>query len=93
MRKIDKAIDLVSNQRSKFGAYENALEHIKNNIENYNYNITSAESRISDADMAKEIMKMTKGSIIEQSTQSILTQAQKMPESVVDLMNKWQGNG
>ncbi|UZQ50544.1 flagellin [Clostridium kluyveri] len=92
LKKIDKAIDLVSNQRSKFGAYENALEHIKNDVENYNYNITSAESRISDADMAKEIMKMTKGSIIEQLAQSILTQAQKMPESVVNLMNKWQGN-
>ncbi|APM39292.1 flagellin [Clostridium kluyveri] len=92
LKKVDKAIELVSNQRSKFGAYENALEHIKNNVENYNYNITSAESRISDADMAKEIMKMTKGSIIEQSAQSILKQAQKMPESVIDLVNKWQEN-
>lgn len=90
--KVDKAIELVSAQRSKFGTYKNALDHIKNNVENYNYNITSSESRISDADMAKEIMKMTKGSIIEQSAQSILTQAQKMPESVIDLMNKWQGN-
>lgn len=92
LKKVDKAIELVSNQRSKFGAYENALEHIKNNVENYNYNITSAESRISDADMAKEMMKMTKGSIIEQSAQSILKQAQKIPESVIDLMNKWQEN-
>lgn len=50
---------------------------IKENVENYNYNITSAESRISDIDMAKELVKMTKNSIIEQSAQSILTQAKK----------------
>lgn len=91
LEKVDNAIEIVSNQRSKFGVYQNALEHIGSNVGNYSYNITSAESRISDADMAKEVMEMTKSSIIEQSAQSILKQAEKMPQSIIDLMSKWQG--
>lgn len=90
LEKVDNALEIVSRQRSKFGAYQNALEHIGNNVGNYSYNITSAESRISDADMAKEVMEMTKSSIIEQSAQSILKQAEKMPQSIIDLMNKWK---
>lgn len=89
--KIDKAIELASSQRAKFGVYQNALEHIESNVGNYSYNITSAESRISDTDMAKEVMEMSKSSIIEQSAQSILKQAEKMPQSIIDLMSKWQG--
>lgn len=90
--KIDKAMKLVSSQRSKFGAYQNALEHIAKNVDNYGYNISAAQSRISDADMAKEVMEMTKSGIIEQSAQAMLQQAQKMPESVMRLMDKWKGN-
>lgn len=90
LEKVDKAIDLVSSQRAKFGTYQNALEHIEKNVDNYGGNISSAESRITDADMAKEIMEVTKSSIIEQSAQSILKQAQKMPESIINLMDKWQ---
>lgn len=88
---VDNSINIVSKQRGKFGAYQNALEHIGNNVGNYSYNITSAESRISDADIAKEVMEMSKNSIIEQSAQSILQQAEKMPQSIIDLMSKWQG--
>nr|WP_281396434.1 flagellin [Clostridium aciditolerans] len=91
LEKVDKAMELVSSQRSKFGAYQNALEHISKNVDNYGYNISAAESRISDADMAKEILDMSKNSIIEQAAQSILHQAEKMPESVLNLMNSWQG--
>lgn len=89
--KVDRAIDLVSSQRAKFGTYQNALEHIEKNVDNYGGSVSSAESRITDADMAKEIMEVTKSSIIEQSAQSILKQAEKMPESVINLMDKWQG--
>ena len=91
LEKVDKAMDLVSSQRSKFGAYQNVLEHIGNNVGNYDYNITSSESRITDADMAKEVVEMTKNSIIEQSAQSILKQAENMPQSIINLMDKWQG--
>ncbi|OAA83187.1 flagellin [Clostridium ljungdahlii] len=91
LKKVDKAIDLVSSQRAKFGTYQNALEHIEKNVDNYGGSISSAESRITDADMAKEIMEVTKSSIIEQSAQSILKQAEKMPKSIINLMDKWQG--
>lgn len=87
--KIDKAIELASSQRSKFGAYQNALEHIGSNVENSSYNITSAESRISDADIAKEVMEMSKSSILQQSAQSLLNQADKMPENILNLMKQW----
>lgn len=89
--KVDNAIEMVSEQRSKFGAYQNALEHIGNNAGNYSYNITAAQSRIADVDMAKEVMEMTKSSILEESAQSMLKQAEKMPESIINLMSKWQG--
>lgn len=89
LQKIDSAIEMVSAQRSKFGAYSNALEHIYNNVTNYNENITSAESRISDADMAKETLTLSKYSIIEQAAQSMLSQSMKMQESIMNLMEKW----
>ncbi|WP_123053479.1 flagellin [Clostridium sp. JN-1] len=92
LEKVDKAIKIVSSQRAKFGTYQNALEHIEKNVDNYGSSISSAESRITNADMAKEAMEITKNSIIEQSAESILKQAEKMPESVINLMNKWQGN-
>lgn len=88
--KVDQAIEMVSKQRSKFGAYQNALEHIGNNVGNYGDNMTSAQSRISDADMAKEVMEMTKNSILEESAQSMLKQAEKMSEGIINLMSKWQ---
>jgi flagellin len=88
---VDVAIKKVSDERTKYGVYQNALEHIGNNVDNYGYNITSAESRISDTNMAKEVMEMSKSSIIEQSAQSILKQAEKMPQSIIDLISKWQG--
>lgn len=91
LQKVDNAIEMVSKQRSKFGSYQNALEHIGNNVGNYGYNITSAESRITDTDMAKDVMEMTKSSIIEEAAQSMLKQAEKIPESIINLMNKWQG--
>lgn len=91
LEKVDTAMATVSSQRSKFGAYQNVLEHMGNNVGNYGYNITSSESRITDADMAKEVMEMTKSSIIEQSAQSILKQAENMPQSIINLMDKWQG--
>lgn len=89
---VDEAMKKVSSERSKFGSYQNALEHIAKNVDNYGYNISAAESRISDTDMAKEVMEMTKNSIVQQSAQAMLQQAQKMPESIMNLMDKWKSN-
>ena len=87
--KIDKAIEVVSTQRAKFGSYQNALEHIYNNISNGSTNLNSAVSRIEDADVAKEVMEMSKSNILQQSAQSLMIQANKMPESILNLMKQW----
>lgn len=84
--KIDDAIDKVSSERSKFGAYQNALEHIHNNVSNNAVNLTAAESRIRDADTAKEIMEMTKNNILFHSAQALLAQSNKIPSGVIQLL-------
>ncbi|MCM3625484.1 hypothetical protein M4D70_25230 [Brevibacillus borstelensis] len=84
--KIDGAIDKVSSERSKFGAYQNALEHIHNNVSNNAVNLTAAESRIRDADTAKEIMEMTKNNILFHSAQALLAQSNKIPSGVIQLL-------
>lgn len=86
LQKIDKALELVSSHRSRYGAYQNALEHIFNNVSNAKENQTVAESRIRDADMAKEIMEQTKNSILAQTTQTMLAQANQLPQSVLNLL-------
>ena len=84
--KIDAAIEKVSAQRGKFGAYQNRLEYTYNNSTNYSMNLTAAESRIRDADMAKETMKMVKSQILTQASQTMLAHANQQPESVLSLL-------
>ncbi|WP_279041550.1 flagellin [Brevibacillus borstelensis] len=86
LAKIDDAIQKVSSERSKFGAYQNALDHIHNNVSNYAVNLTAAESRIRDADMAKEIMEMTKNNILSQVATAMLVQANQTPRGVLQLL-------
>lgn len=85
--KIDKIIELVSWQRAKFGAYQNALEHTYNNISNYNENLTVDDSRIADVDIAKEIIEMSKNNIFEQVAEKLLAQANHEPNKVLELLN------
>ena len=63
MSKIKTAINTVSTSRGKLGAIQNRLEHTINNLGVTTENITSAESRIRDVDMAKEMMNYTKNSV------------------------------
>lgn len=84
--KIDKAIKIVSSERSRLGAYQNALDHIHSNASNYEVNLTAAESRIRDADMAKEMMEMTKYNILAQASQALLTQANQQSQGVLELL-------
>ena len=85
--KIDKAMSTISSQRSKFGAYNNALEYTGNNVLNSSINLTSAESRIRDTDMAKEYTKYIKFRILQQSSQMLLKQANLSKEGVLYLLN------
>ncbi|CBL27744.1 flagellin [Fretibacterium fastidiosum] len=83
---IDNAIDKVSTQRAKLGAYQNRLEHTINNLNTAAENLTSAESRIRDTDMAKEMMNFTKLQIMLQAGTSMLAQANQLPQSVLTLI-------
>lgn len=81
-----KAIDKVSSQRSALGAVQNRLEHTINNLGNTAENLTSAESRIRDADMSKEMMNFTKQNILMQAAQAMLAQSNTFPQSVLSLL-------
>ena len=86
IEKIKTAINTVSTQRGKLGAIQNRLEHTINNLGITNENITAAESRIRDVDMAKEMMTFTKNNVLMQSAQAMLAQANTQPQSVLQLL-------
>ncbi|WP_163071049.1 flagellin [Priestia flexa] len=83
---INNAIETVSAERSKLGAYQNRLEHTINNLNTSSENLTAAESRIRDVDMAKEMMNQTKNSILSQAAQAMLAQSNSMPQGVLQLL-------
>lgn len=83
---IDSAIDRVSSQRGNLGAYQNRLEHTINNLTTASTNLTAAESRIRDLDMAKEMMNFTKLNILMQAGNSMLAQANQLPNAVMQLL-------
>jgi flagellin len=83
---IDNAINKVSSERSKLGAYQNRLEHTINNLGTSSENLTAAESRIRDVDMAKEMMEFTKNNILSQAAQAMLAQANQLPQGVLQLL-------
>ena len=83
---IDSAINKISSQRAKIGAYENALEHTMQNLTTTSLNLTNAESRIRDADMSKTMMEFVKLQILNQSGTSMLAQANQLPNSVLSLL-------
>jgi flagellin-like hook-associated protein FlgL len=83
---IKEAINNVSTQRARLGAYQNRLEYTMNNLSTTSENIQSAESRIRDTDMAKEMMAYTKNNILIQAAQAMLGQANLAPQSVLALV-------
>jgi len=83
---IDAAISTVSDERSKIGAWQNRLEHTINNLSISAENMTAAESRIRDVDMAKEMSTFTKNQILNQASIAMLAQANQAPQSVLKLL-------
>lgn len=83
---IQSALDKVSGERSKLGAYQNRLEHTINNLNTSSENLTAAESRVRDVDMAKEMMTQTKNNILAQAAQAMLAQANQQPQGVLQLL-------
>jgi flagellin len=83
---IDAAINRVSSERSKMGSIINRLDHTIKNLGTTSENLTASESRIRDVDMAKEIMDFTKNNILTQAAQSMLAQANTLPQGVLNLL-------
>ena len=80
------AINTVSATRADLGALQNRLEHTINNLDVASENMTSANSRIRDTDMAKEMMEYTKMNVLTQAAQAMLAQANQQPQSVLQLL-------
>ncbi len=84
--RINSALTKVSLQRSTLGAIQNRLEHTITNADNTSENLQSAESRIRDLDMAKEMVSYSKSSILQQAGQSMLAQANQATQGVLSLL-------
>lgn len=84
--KIETAIDEVNLQRATYGSQQNRLEHTINNLSITSENLTAAESRIRDVDMAKEMMTFSKNNILQQAAQAMIAQANQQPQGVLQLL-------
>lgn len=83
---IDHALQLVSSERAKLGAFQNRLEHTITNVGTESENLTAAESRVRDVDMAKEMIGFTKNNILTQAAQAMLAQANQQPQGILQLL-------
>lgn len=83
---IKNAINKVSTNRANMGALQNRLEYTINNLDVSSENLTAANSRIRDTDMAKEMMAYTKMNVLTQSAQAMLAQANQQPQSILQLL-------
>ena len=83
---LDSAIQAVTTQRAQLGAFQNRLEHTITNLSTSSENMTAAESRIRDVDMAKEMMNFQKNNILSQAAQAMLAQANQQPQGVLQLL-------
>lgn len=86
LSKVDRAVDLVSRQRATFGAIQNRLEHVIQNLAVAGENLQAAESRIRDTDMAQEIVNFMRLKILQDAGVSMLAHANLKPESVMRLL-------
>jgi flagellin len=83
---VQSALNRVSTERSALGALQNRLEHTIANADNASENLMAAESGIRDVDMAKEMVKYSKDSILQQAAQSMLAQANQSTQGVLSLL-------
>ena len=86
LQTVKTAINTVSTERAKLGAVQNRLEYTINNLDTTAENMTAANSRIRDTDMAKEMMNYTKMNVLTQAAQAMLAQANQQPQSVLQLL-------
>jgi len=86
LRKVDHAVSVVSTQRATLGAVQNRLEHTINNLGVASENMSAANSRIRDTDMAAEMMRFTQANVLQQAGMSMLAQANMAPNNVLQLL-------
>jgi flagellin len=84
---VNDAISSIADARATFGAAQNRLEHTVANLAVYQENLTAAESRVRDVDMADEMVSFTKLQILSQSGTAMLAQANQLPDGVLKLLN------
>lgn len=83
---LDKAVSQLSAVRSSLGAYQNRLEHSTASLDAFEENMTSAISRLTDVDMAEEMTNYTQQNVLNQAAISVLTQANDLPQQVLQIM-------
>ncbi|MGO1251852.1 MAG: flagellin N-terminal helical domain-containing protein [Alcaligenes aquatilis] len=86
LKDIDDALKAVDNQRSDLGAIQNRFQSTIANLNNTVTNLSSARSRIEDADYAIEVSNMTRSQILQQAGTSVLAQANQVPQTVLSLL-------
>ncbi|WP_346780651.1 flagellin [Paenibacillus sp. PastF-1] len=86
LQQADSAIAKVSNYRGIYGSLQNRMEHALNNLGSTGDNLTAAESRIRDADMAKEMSGMTRANILSQASQAMMAQANQNPQAILQFL-------
>ena len=86
LEKVDAAIKSVSEERANLGAVQNRLDHTISNLATTKENLSEANSRIVDVDMAEEMMSFTKSNILSQAATAMLAQANQMPQGVLQLL-------
>jgi flagellin len=86
LNRLDTALSTIMTSRSKIGAYQNRLESTLKSLTIINENVTGAESRIRDLDLSKETANMTKYQILQQASANVLSQANKLPQLALSLL-------
>lgn len=86
LKRVDAAIERISEQRGRLGAVQNRLEHAIVSANNTAENLQASESRIRDVDMAGEMMNLTKLNVLQQASQSMLAQANQAPQQVLSIL-------
>ena len=83
---VDKTLEAINTGRATLGATQNRLEYTSSNLTTSTENLSAAESRIRDVDVAKEMVKLSKLNILNQASQAMVAQAKQQPESVTQLL-------
>jgi flagellin-like hook-associated protein FlgL len=86
LRYIDLAEGIVNGQRARLGAVQNRMEFTRQSLDNSSENLSAAESRIRDTDMAREMMRFTQSQVLQQAGISMLAQANQLPASILQLL-------